>query len=197
MDIVLFTYNLPLTAVFAFFIFANLTIAPLLSIDLGSVYALWMIIPTIIFFFSPMLNDFITWAFRLNPLRTAVYTVSVVMLYGSMLTTSLVSAVMGIFGKKARFIVTPKSSQKIGIVFALKFQWKEILLSTVLVIISLLFHGGVLPVFLIVLTGYSSILLLFFSNKRYTAEETAKIDRETTEISLSLNKLVAYKERKN
>ncbi len=197
MDIVLFTYNLPLTAVFAFFIFVNLTVAPLLSINLGRVYAPWMIIPTVIFFFSPMLNDFITWAFRLNPLRTLVYTVSVVLLYGSMLTTSLVSAVMGIFGKKARFIVTPKSSQKISLGFALKFQWKEIVLSTVLLIISLLFHGGVLPVFLIILTGYASILLLFFSNKRYTKEQTAKIDKQTTDISLAVNRLFSYKERKN
>ncbi len=199
MDIVLFTYNLPLTAVFAFFIFANLTIAPLLQIDVGRVYAVWMIIPTVIFFFSPMLNDFITWAFRLNILRTVAYTVSVIMLYGSMLTTSLVSATMGIFGKKARFIVTPKSSKKIDVPFALRFQWKEIAFSTLLLVISLLFHQGILPVALIVLTGYSSIVLLFFSNVRYTERETEKIDRETERISLKINELYAYgrKGRKN
>ena len=192
MDIVLFTYNLPLTAVFAFFIFANLTIAPLLYIDLGRVYALWMIIPTIVFFFSPMLNDFITWTFRLNPLRTLIYTVSVVMLYGSMLTTSLVSALMGMFGKKAKFIVTPKSSNRITLPFALKFQWKELVFSTVLLIISLLFHGGIMPVFLIMLTGYSSIILLFFSNFTYTESETERIDQETMSISMRINPLVQY-----
>ena len=192
MDIVLFTYNLPLTAVFAFFIFANLMIAPLFGLDLGKAYALWMIIPTVIFFFSPMLNDFITWAFRLNPLRTLIYTLSVVVLYGSMLTTSLVSATMGIFGKKARFIVTPKSSKKIGFWFALQFQWKEILFSTLLLAVSLVFQRGVLPVLLIVITGYASIMLLFFSNIRYTRTQTAEIDRETEEISLRINRLFAY-----
>ena len=192
MDIVLFTYNLPLTAVFAFFIFANLMIAPILSIDLGRAYARWMILPTVIFFFSPMLNDFITWAFRLNPLRTLVYTVSVVMLYGSMLTTSLISATMGIFGKKARFIVTPKSSRKIGFWFALRFQWKELAFSTVLLVISLIFQKAVWPVFLIVVTGYSSLVLLFFSNKRYTEAETARIDRQTAEVSLAINPLYFY-----
>ena len=195
MDIVLFTYNLPLTAVFAFFIFLNLTIAPLLSIDLGAAYARWMIVPTIIFFFSPMLNDFITWAFRLNPLRTLVYTVSVVMLYGSMLTTSLVSALMGMFGRKARFIVTPKSSQKITLPFALYFQWKEIVFSSLLLVISLFFHGGILPVALIIVTGYSSIALLFFSNKRYSEAETERIDRQTSEISLAINDLFKYNHR--
>ena len=192
MDIVLFTYNLPLTAIFAFFIFANLMIAPLLAIDLGAAYAAWMIIPTIIFFFSPMLNDFITWTFRLNPLRTIVYTVSVVMLYGSMLTTSLVSALLGVFGKKAKFIVTPKSSKEVGFWFAIKFQWKELLFSTLLLVISLVFHGGVLPVLLIIVTGYSSIILVFFSNVRYSAEETAEIDRKTMQLTLSANRLFQY-----
>ena len=195
MDIVLFTYNLPLTAVFAFFIFANLMIAPLLGVELGRAYSIWMVIPTILFFFSPMLNDFITWAFRLNPLRTVVYTLSVVVLYGSMLTTSLVSAIKGIFGKKARFIVTPKSSQNINLPFALRFQWKELSFSTLLLVISLLFQRGVLPVALIVLTGYASIALLFFSNIRYTEEETRKIDEETEQISLGLNEPFAYNTR--
>ena len=192
MDIALFTYNLPLTAIFAFFIFANLMIAPLFRLNLGQAYSLWMLIPTVIFFFSPMLNDFISWSFRLHPLRTLLYTVSVIMLYGSMLTTSLVSATMGIFGKKAKFIVTPKSSQKITLGFALRFQWKELVFSTVLLVVSLLFQRGILPVALIVWTGYSSLLLLFFSNIRYSERETERIDKETTEISLRANRPFTY-----
>ena len=192
MDIVLFTYNLPLTAIFAFFIFMNLMFAPLLSIDLGAVYALWMSIPTIIFFFSPMLNDFIAWAFRLNPLRTLAYTFFVVVLYGSMLTTSLISALLGMCGKKAKFIVTPKSSKKISLGFALRFQLPEIIFSTLLLALSLLFQKSVLPVILIVATGYFSIILLFFSNRTYTGEETKKIDKKTSEISYSTNKLLRY-----
>ena len=186
MDIVLFTYNLPLTAVFAFFIFVNLTVAPLLGVALGRVYSPWMLIPTVVFFFSPMLNDFIQWAFRLNPLRTLVYTFSVVALYGSMLTTSLISATMGLFGRKARFIVTPKSSKRINFLFALRFQWKEILFSTLLLMISLVFQRGILPVLLIVLTGYASLFLLFYSNIRYTRTQTARIDEETERISLKI-----------
>ncbi len=192
MDIVLFTYNLPLTAIFAFFIFANLIIAPVFRLHLGGVYALWMIIPTVIFFFSPMLNDFITWAFRLNVFRTLLYTACVVMLYGSMLTTSLVSALLGLFGKKAKFIVTPKSSRKITVGFAIKFQWKEWVFSTLLLVLSILFQRAVLPVALIVVTGYLSVFLLFFSNIRYTPAETERIDRHTMEISQSINSLYTY-----
>ena len=196
MDIVLFTYNLPLTAIFAFFIFANLVIAPLLSLDLGRAYALWMVIPTVVFFFSPMLNDFITWAFRLPLSRTLIYTVCVVLLYGSMLTTSLISAVLGLAGKKAKFVVTPKTSKRIDFAFALKCQWKEFAFSTLLLVISLVFQRAVLPVILIVGTGYASIVLLFFSNIRYSAEETRRIDEETSRISLRLNETYAYTKRR-
>lgn len=194
-DIVLFTYNLPLTAIFAFFIFLNLTVAPLLFIDLGRVYSVWMLIPTVIFFFSPMLNDFITWTFRLNPLRNLVYAVCVIMLYGSMLTTSLISATMGFFGKKAKFIVTPKNSQKVGLGFAFRLQWKELLFSTLLLGISLLFHRGFLPVLLIVITGYASFILPFFSNVRYSESQTEREDQKTAKISMEQNEIFLYTNR--
>jgi hypothetical protein len=59
-------------------------------------------------------------------------------------------------------------------------------------VISLVFHGGVLPVLLIIVTGYSSIILVFFSNVRYSAEETAEIDRKTMQLTLSANRLFQY-----
>lgn len=192
MDIVLFTYNLPLTAIFAFFLFANLIIAPSLYLDLGRLYPIWMLIPTIIFFFSPMLNDFIIWSCKLNPLRNLIYFVSVVILYGSMLTTSLISAILGMFGKKAKFIVTPKTSQKISLWFALKFQFNEILFSTILLLVALIFSHSILPVILIITTGYLSIFCLFLSNKKYNQEQTQKIDSQTKKISLTINKSFQY-----
>ena len=192
LDIVLFTYNLPLTAIFATFIFVNLLVMPLLNVNLAATYSPWMLVPTIIFFFSPMLNDFITWAFRLNPFRTLLYTVMVIVLYGSMLTTSLISAFLGMVGKKAKFIVTPKSSTKMNLTFALKAQWKEFVFSTILMVISIMFQGGILPIVLISFTGYISLFLVFFSNKKYDVEQTDKIDEKTSKITTKLNKLYNY-----
>ena len=197
MDIVLFTYNLPLTAIFAFYIFLNLIFVPLLHINLGQVYALWMVIPTVIFFFSPMLNDIFCWIFRLNIFRFLWYFFCVIILYGSMLTTSLISALLGMFGKKAKFIVTPKTSSKMTLGFALKFQWKEIVFSTILLLISIFLCKSVLPVILIILTGYLSIILVFFSNKKYTQEQVEKIDKKTSQVSLSINYAYNYNKKVN
>ncbi len=187
MDIVLFTYNLPLTAIFAFYIFLNITFMPALGIDIGKLYPLWMIVPTVIFFFSPMLNDVFTWIFRINIFRFAFYLVCVVVLYGSMLYTSLVSALLGMFGRKAKFIVTPKSSEKIGFLQALRLQYKELLFAAALLTLSFFFSNSVLPVILIAATGILSFFLLFFSNKKYERWETRLNDLQTASISFAQN----------
>ncbi len=187
MDIGLFTYNLPLTAIFAFYIFLNITFMPALGIDIGKLYPLWMIVPTVIFFFSPMLNDVFTWIFRINIFRFAFYLVCVVVLYGSMLYTSLVSALLGMFGRKAKFIVTPKSSEKIGFLQALRLQYKELLFAAALLTLSFFFSNSVLPVILIAATGILSFFLLFFSNKKYERWETRLNDLQTASISFAQN----------
>ena len=106
-----------------------------------------------------------------------------------MLTTSLISATLGLFGKKAKFIVTPKTSQKISFWFALKFQWKELLFSSILIVISLLLTKSVLPIILISATGFLSFALLFFSNKKYVENQVKSYDKLTSKITLSQNYL--------
>lgn len=194
-DIVLFTYNLPLTAIFAFYIFMNLIALPLIGVDLSKIYQIWMIIPTVIFFFSPMLNDFITWIFRINPIRFICYFVLVVILYGSMLTTSLISALLGMLGRKAKFIVTPKSSEKVTVLKALRFQVPELVFSTILLAISLIFTKSIMPVILIIATGYFSFFLTFLSNRRYTEDKFVLDDRKTTNVSLKQNIAYQYKRK--
>lgn len=192
MDIVMFTYNLPLTAILALCIVLNLMIIPWLHIDMNQILKPWTVIPSLIFFFSPMLNDFITWCGRINPVKFIFYNLCVVVLYGSMLTTSLISAILGIMGKKAKFIVTPKSTQKITLGFALKFQWKEILLSTILLLISVLVTKSVWGILLAILTGYLSVFLVFFSNRRYQPNETKNMDKKIKGTTLSMNQVYRY-----
>lgn len=197
MDIVMFTYNLPLTAILALCIVLNLMIIPWLHIDINHILKPWTVIPSLIFFFSPMLNDFITWFGKINPIKFIFYNLCVIVLYGSMLTTSLVSAILGLMGKKAKFIVTPKSTQKITLGFALRFQWKEILFSTILLIISLLITKSIWGILLAVLTGYLSVLLLFFSNRRYTQKQIKRMDKKMKVITLSMNHVYNYNQNLN
>ena len=153
--------------------------------------------PTVIFFFSPTFNDIFTWLFRLNFFHFLFYFCATIILYGSMFTTSLVSAVLGVFGKKAKFIVTPKTTQKMTLGMALKIQSKEIIFSTLLLAIALIFTHSVLPVIIMVATGYLSLFLLFFANRTYKAKQVKINDKQTTHTTLKLNTIYHYQKTKS
>ena len=150
-----------------------------------------MIILTIVFFLSPTLNDFITWIGKINVFRYILYFIGVVTLYGSMLLTSLISATLGFLGVKAKFIVTPKNSKKVTLLFALRFQWKELVFAVILLVVSFLIEHSLLPVLLISGTSILSLALLFFSNKTYSSEQKLSIDKETTDVMIQKNPLIS------
>ncbi|WP_170218517.1 glycosyltransferase family 2 protein [Mycoplasmopsis mucosicanis] len=185
LDIFLFTYNLPLTAIFAFNIFINIMILPIIGVSITKIFPIWLLIISTIFFFAPMLNDIIYWLFRMNIFRFVLYFFSVFMLYGSMLTISLISAILGVFGKKAKFVVTPKKSYRYRFLDIFRFHWKEILFSLFLLAISLVNFRNIWPVLLLVIPGICSIILIFFSNKRYPHSRTKTIDAKTARLSIN------------
>ncbi|HHA9484013.1 TPA: glycosyltransferase family 2 protein [Streptococcus pneumoniae] len=164
LDIVLFTYNLPLTAVFAFYIVMNLILFPLLHFKLE--YPAWLLIPTVIFLLAPMSNDIIFYSRKINIFQLIFYVFTSFMLFGSMFYVSLVSSFKSIFGKKAVFLVTPKDTRKITVLEALKLNYKEIIFACTLMTISILTSGNILPVILIAIPSLFSPVLTLYSNYR-------------------------------
>lgn len=162
LDIVLFTYSLPLTAVFALYVVINLIFFPLLSYSLP--YPSWLLIPTIVFLMAPMMNDIIYYSTRLNPVKLLFYIVTSFLLYGSMFYVSLESSVKSLLGKKAYFLVTPKNSKKISLLEAVIGNYKEILFAIILIAISMAMMGNPLPVILIAVPSMLSPILTLYSN---------------------------------
>lgn len=193
LDIVLFTYNLPLTAVFAFFIAINIIALPLLGVNTGAAYPLWMLVPTVVFFISPMLNDVFFWLGKLNFFRLLLYFTAVVVLYGSMFFITFTSSFLGLFGKKATFVVTPKSSGRVSFLQAVRMQLGELLFSVLLATAAALCAGsirqGIAAVLLVSLTGILSVFLPLLSNRKYGAEQTSLVDKKTADISFRKNRL--------
>lgn len=162
MDIFLFTYNLPLTALFSLYIVINVVLLPLFGYDLN--YPSWLFIPTIIFFFAPMINDFIAWFTKIKKTQFVCYMVLTFMLYGSMLYQSIKSSFFALIGRKAVFIVTPKTCSRVSLAEAIKINDGEIVFAVIVAVASLLFKNSVLPVVLIVIPAIGSVFLSMFSN---------------------------------
>lgn len=180
LDIFLFTYNLPLTAFFSLYVIMNIAILPFLGYTLH--YPFWLLIPTIIFFFAPMANDFITYFNHIKKMTLFKYMFNTFVLYGSMLFVSLKASLLGMLGKKAVFIVTPKSSARTTLWMAIKENKQELIFALVLTIISELLNKSFLPVALIVTPAVLSIHLSMFANKKkappkYLAKPSKKSKR--------------------
>ena len=162
LDIFLFTYNLPLTALFSLYIVINIVILPLLGYNLH--YPGWLLIPTIVFFFAPMVNDFISWFTKIKKTELLRYMFLTFMLYGSMLYQSIKASFFALIGRKAVFIVTPKTTSRMSVMSAIKANREEIVFAIVVGVVALLFKDSILPVILIVIPALSSVYLTLFSN---------------------------------
>jgi cellulose synthase/poly-beta-1,6-N-acetylglucosamine synthase-like glycosyltransferase len=164
LDIVLFTYNLPLTAFFAFYIVINLIILPFLDYNLS--YPAWLLIPTIIFLFAPMLNDIVYHNKREKIGQLMVYLLSTFILYGSMFYISLIASLKSILGAKAYFHVTPKVSSRVSFFEAIVFNRNELFFALTLIYVSIVMVESILPILMIAAPSILSVYLSILSNFR-------------------------------
>ncbi|GLY06589.1 glycosyltransferase family 2 protein [Actinoplanes sp. NBRC 101535] len=162
LDIVLFTYSLPLTALFSVYVVIHVVALPALGYTVT--YPLWMLVPTIAFLLAPLLNDTVFHFRRMPKLRLLSYLLHSIVLYGSMFFVSLRSSVTSAFGKSV-FLVTPKSSGRVSIREALTATRGEIAFGIVLAAVSYLLTGSVLPVVLIVVPALLCVFLARKHNK--------------------------------
>ncbi|WP_253254061.1 glycosyltransferase [Gardnerella vaginalis] len=164
LDIFLFTYNLPLTSLFTCYVAMNIIFFPALHYDLH--YPAWLLVPTVIFFMAPMLNDVFFWLGKVSLKHLLLYMLFTFCLYGSMLYVSMKSSFLALTGRKAIFVVTPKTTQHITLAESLRMNIQEIIFSIVLITLSCAFKGGILPVILIVAPTLFSIYLTMYSNSK-------------------------------
>jgi cellulose synthase/poly-beta-1,6-N-acetylglucosamine synthase-like glycosyltransferase len=163
LDIVLFTYNLPLTAFFALYVVINVVLLPLLHYTVN--YPAWLLLPTIAFLFAPMLNDLLTYRRTLSAPRLAWYALNTFILYGSMLFISLVSSLKALFGSSV-FLVTPKSQAWVSWQGAVRANRGELGFGLVLLAIALTLDRSPFPVLLIVTPSLLSVYLSVFANSK-------------------------------
>jgi cellulose synthase/poly-beta-1,6-N-acetylglucosamine synthase-like glycosyltransferase len=161
LDIVLFTYSLPLSAFFALYIIINVILLPVLGYSVA--YPIWLLIPTIVFLLAPMLNDIIFYGKKINPFVLAWYLAHTVLLYGSMLFISLRASIKSTFGKST-FLVTPKEHQHLSKWGALWNNKGELLFGTGVLVIAFIFNHTILSTIIIAIPALGSVYLSRMAN---------------------------------
>jgi cellulose synthase/poly-beta-1,6-N-acetylglucosamine synthase-like glycosyltransferase len=163
LDIVLFTYSLPLTALFSVYVVINVVAFPLL--DYTFRYPLWMLTPTALFLVAPMLNDIVTYWRRMSKLALFSYLMHSTLLYGSMYYVSLRSSLKSAFGKSI-FHVTPKNATSMGFRDVIRANKGEITFGVVVSVIVIAVTGSIFPVFLIVTPTFFALYLTVLHHER-------------------------------
>lgn len=156
LDIVLFTYSLPLTGLFSLYVIMHVVLLPLLGHRIE--YPLWMLAPTLAFLLAPMLNDIIFYLRRLSGRTLRRYLLHTVLLYGSMLLTSVRSSTTSLFGK-AIFVVTPKKDERLTFTEAVRVNKAEVVFGLSIGCVAIALTGSLLPVLLLVIPALSSTYL--------------------------------------
>lgn len=162
LDIVLFTYSLPLAAFFALYIIINVILLPVLAYKLE--YPVWMLIPTIIFLIAPMLNDIIYYGRKINPFKLVWYLLHTILLYGSMLYTSLRASIKSTFGKSI-FLVTPKEHDQLSRRAAFWANKGEIAFGIGVLVVAYVFNQNVLSTIIIAIPALFSVYLALMANR--------------------------------
>ncbi|MGF7229257.1 MAG: glycosyltransferase family 2 protein [Candidatus Saccharibacteria bacterium] len=172
LDIILFTYSLPLTVFFSFYLIINVVALPML--DYSIVYPMWMVVPTALFLLAPMLNDFFFYVRKRRFDYLLQYLFKTSLLYGSMFYTSLRASTKSLFGTST-FIVTPKTGRHIRWRAAVRANLHEIVFVCVLLAATLMLDRSPLPCILMIVSGLASVYLTSMSN--HENEEFSHSDR--------------------
>ncbi|MGN1094017.1 MAG: glycosyltransferase [Candidatus Neoclostridium sp.] len=162
-DIKLSHYSLPVVPV--------LSLLPILcTIALGFLgypvigYSLFVYGLMILFLCSPMIPDLFVYRKDKKVLLLLPYFIVNVATYASFAPMMLKTVFMGLLGKKAVFLVTPKRSEKFSLKDAFRYSWDSLLFAAILGALSVLSCGSILPVIFIVTGCALAPFMVLLSN---------------------------------
>ncbi|MEY9997863.1 cellulose synthase/poly-beta-1,6-N-acetylglucosamine synthase-like glycosyltransferase [Streptomyces sp. V4I8] len=156
MDIVMFSYSLPLTSLFSLYVVINVIVLPALNYSVH--WPLWMLVPTVLFIVAPMLNDILSLRKTMRAGALSSYLLHTVLLFGSMFFTSLRASFKSLFGSSV-FLVTPKQGTRVTWRHAVRSNWPDLLFAVALTATCLWFTHSVLPVLLITVPTTAALYL--------------------------------------
>lgn len=176
-DIKLSHYSLPIVPVLSLLLAAC-------TITLGFLgypvirYSLTVYIVMIVFLCSPMIPDLFVYRRTKNILLLLPYFVVNIATYASLAPMMLKTIFLGMLGKKATFIVTPKQSEKFTVGEMIKYSWDSLVFGAAIGTLSYFACGSVLPVIFIVAGCAAAPLIIALSNWSLTPDKKrAKTNR--------------------
>lgn len=172
LDIKLSHYSLPIVPVLSVLLAVCTIILGFLGYPVIR-YSLVVYCIMIAFLCSPMIPDLFVYKHTKNVFLLLPYFIVNVATYSSFAPMMLKTVFLGILGKKATFIVTPKQSEKFRLSETIKYSRDSLLFGTIIGILSVLACGSVLPVIFVVAGCIAAPFIIALSNFSLKKQDSA------------------------
>lgn len=144
LDLKLSHYSLPIIPILSLFLVINtLTLGFLNCSPYG--YGLWFIILLTVFLLSPLIPDIFTYANTKNVWLIIPYFILNMITYASMSPMMISTVVLGIFGKKAKFIITPKETKHITFGEMINASWVSVIFGLGIAVATYFAYKSLVP----------------------------------------------------
>ena len=150
LDVKLSHYNLPIIPMLSFFLILNTIVMGFLGFDVGR-YSLGVVGLMLLFLVSPLIPDFFVHGKKENVFRLIGYALLNFVVYASLVPMMIGTVILALFGKKAKFIVTPKEEKRLSVKDALLGSYDSILFAVVVGLLTYYTYFSIAPTVLIVL----------------------------------------------
>lgn len=149
LDIKLSHYNLPIIPMLSFFIVVNTVLIGALGFDVGG-YSLALILMMVVFLVSPLIPDFFVHQNKVPIVKLLGYAGLNFIVYASLVPMMICTVTLALFGKKAKFIVTPKEERKLTVKDAILGCYDSLIFALVIGLATYATYFSMMPTLLLV-----------------------------------------------
>lgn len=144
LDLKLSHYSLPIIPILSLLLVLNtLTLGFLQCLSVS--YGLWFFIILMIFLLSPLIPDIVTYGKSKRIWLIIPYFVLNMITYASMEPMMVSTVILELFGKKAKFIITPKEERKMTFLDILKASWSPIIFGALIAVLTYFAFHSLIP----------------------------------------------------
>ena len=163
LDTKLSHYNLPIMPMLSYLLLIN-------TIGLGFCnynvinYSFYLFGLMTLFLVSPLIPDLFVHAKSKNVFKLIPYFIVYISTYASLSPMMIKTVVLGVMGKKATFIVTPKENSKISLVETFKATYDTLLFMVIVGVLGYFACGSIVPLLFILITCALSPIMVLLAN---------------------------------
>ena len=163
LDVKLSHYNLPIIPMLSLIIILNTILMGFLGFDVGR-YSLTIVGLMLVFLISPLIPDFFVHGKTKNVLKLFEYAFLNFVVYASLVPMMIGTVVLALFGRKAKFIVTPKEEVRISFKDALLGSYDSILFAIIVGLLTYTTYFSLAPTVLMVVCCALTPLAILVAN---------------------------------